>query len=49
MLLEHGFAPLVVAVMGVEVDVSALAAGAVVAARTAAGGASGAVSMHTEC
>lgn len=49
MLLQHESAPLVVAMMGVRVDAAVLAAGAVVAARMAAGEASGAVLTHTEC
>lgn len=49
MLSQRESAPLVVAMMGVRVDVAALAAGVVVAAQMAAGEASGAVLMHTEC
>lgn len=48
MLLEHESVPPMVAVVGVQVDVAVLAAGAAVAAEMA-GEASGAVLVHIEC
>lgn len=47
-LLEHESVPPMVAVVGVQVDVAVLAAGAAVAAEMA-GEASGAVLVHIEC